>query len=160
MLQLAKKNSGVEPQFFLNEPRNHLNLIYLGEKTEILILSLYILHCHFLWIFFKQTDVTSSDFYKNYALWCPTVKRQDVPCFNIDFQLHSYVSGKQLLFKIYNSYKHWSSTNSSFPVVWAQKLRHHLTFLPKSECPQYTSHSTETHPFTNSHVKFSMFISN
>lgn len=61
--------------------------------------------------FFKQTDVTSSDFYKNYAIWCPTVKRQDVPCFNIDFQLHSYVSGKQLLFKIYNSYKHWSSTN-------------------------------------------------
>lgn len=151
---------GLNLNFFLMNPEITLTSSIWGKKRKYwfwVYISCIVIFYEF---FFKQTDVTSSDFYKNYAIWCPTVKRQDVPCFNIDFQLHSYVSGKQLLFKIYNSYKHWSSTNSSFPVVWAQKLRHHLTFLPKSVCPLYTSHSTETHPFTNSHVKFSMFISN
>lgn len=143
---------GLNLNFFLMNPEITLTSSIWGEKRK-----------YWFWVYISCIVIFYEFFFWNKQMSLPQisiVKRQDVPCINIDFQLHSYVSGKQLLFKIYNSYKHWSSTNSSFPVVWAQKLRHHLTFLPKSECPQYTSHSTETNPFTNSHVKFSMFISN
>lgn len=143
----------------------------IWEKTPGItdILSLYILHCLFEEIFLSQSYEANRCHFLRF-LWklCNMVFNSlTTRCSMLQYRFSVTIICKwlslltQLLFKIYNSYKHWSSNHQFIPThFWHIKLRYDLIFLPKSECPQNTSYSTERLPFTNSYVKLFMFIGN